>query len=93
MWLALPIVLWVLPSDYFHQGSVWCPSKLIWNWDCPFCGLIRATQHAMHLEWKAAWEFNKMIVGFFPVCVFLWLYVCRRLWTMKPHQQIVSNKK
>ncbi|MGL4598683.1 MAG: DUF2752 domain-containing protein, partial [Bacteroidia bacterium] len=57
--LITPIVLILLPSNYFDTGESICPSVLLFDKECPGCGMTRATMHILHLDCKAAWEFNK----------------------------------
>jgi Protein of unknown function (DUF2752) len=79
IWLALPFVFWWLPADQFDCGQSICPSQLLLHKDCPGCGLIRATQHFMHLHISKAWGFNKLIVITFPVTAMLYLHVLGKL--------------
>jgi Protein of unknown function (DUF2752) len=75
IWLALPLVLWILPADHFDVGTPICPSRLLFDQECPGCGLIRATQHMMHLDFTEAWHFNKLVVITFPLCIMLYMHV------------------
>jgi Protein of unknown function (DUF2752) len=75
VWAALPVLGWVLPPDYLDGGVSKCPSLLFFQTPCPFCGLSRATLHAMHFQFKDAFEFNKLIIITFPACVVLFFHV------------------
>jgi len=75
IWVGIPIFLWLQPAEYFNVGRALCPSKLIFDTECLGCGLIRATQHAMHFQFKDAFEFNKLIIITFPACVVLFFHV------------------
>jgi len=68
-----PIVLLFFPSNYFDTGQTICPSKRLLDIECLGCGLTRATQHFLHLEFKTAWEYNKLIIIVFPVMIFYWI--------------------
>lgn len=68
-----PFVLLFFPANYFDTGKTICPSKRILNMDCLGCGLTRSTQHLLHLEFKKAWEYNKLIIIVFPVMVYYWI--------------------
>ncbi len=69
----IPLLLFVLPADFFDHGPTICVSKLITELDCPGCGITRATQHALHGEFEKSWNFNKLIVVVGPLLV--WLYI------------------
>ena len=70
--LLVPIVLIVLPSDFFDGGQSLCLSTLIFNQSCYACGLTRATQHLIHLEFAEAYKFNKLSFLVFPLLIWLW---------------------
>jgi hypothetical protein len=70
--LLTPVVLLLLPADFFDQGPVLCPSRLLLEVDCPGCGLTRATQHLLHAEWRTAVEYNPLVLLTTPVLAWLW---------------------
>jgi hypothetical protein len=71
--VVTPIVLLFLPADFFDYGSSICPSILLFDKECPGCGMTRATMHMMHFDFKAAWAFNPL--SFFLVPFLLYFYV------------------
>jgi Protein of unknown function (DUF2752) len=75
LWGAVPIVLWLLPANHFDTGMVICPSRFLFERDCPFCGLTRATQYAMHFEFAKAFALNKLIVIALPICAIMYFHV------------------
>lgn len=75
VWLSIPIFLWIQPAEYFNSGPPLCPSKLFLNMECPGCGLMRATQHFMHLEFQQALNYNKLVLITFPACVMVFFHV------------------
>lgn len=79
IWLALPVFLLILPADWFDYGTSICPSRLLLDRDCPGCGLTRAVQHAIHFDFSAAWQFNKLIVVILPLLGMVYLHVLGRL--------------
>ena len=71
--LVFPIVLWILPGDFFDNGTlVLCPSKLVFGLNCSGCGLTRATMHIHHLQFDQAYSFNVLSFLFYPFLVYLW---------------------
>ena len=55
-----PIVLLILPADYFDKGQSICVSVLLFDKNCYACGMTRAIQHLIHLDFQQASEFNKL---------------------------------
>jgi Protein of unknown function (DUF2752) len=75
LWMAIPLLLWIVPADYFDYGTSICPSQVLLHKECPGCGLTRAVQHAMHLDLVSAWHFNKLVVIIFPIMIMLYFHV------------------
>ncbi len=71
--VIIPLVLFFLPADFFDSGTSICPSKRFLNISCPGCGMTRAVQHLIHLDFKSAWEFNKLVFIIFPLLSFLYV--------------------
>lgn len=71
-YIAVAIVLLLLPSNFFDTGQSICLSIIIADQECPGCGITRAIQHLIHFEFKAAWNFNKLSFIVFPVLAFLY---------------------
>ena len=69
--LLTPIVLLILPADYFDNGSVVCLSRLIFNMECFACGLTRACMHLIHLEFAQAASYNKLCFIVLPLAMVL----------------------
>ena len=78
--MAIPIVLLLLPAEYFDKGQTICPSVLLLHRTCPGCGLTRGIQHLIHFDFNAAWNFNKMCVLVLPILVFVWVKELRLLY-------------
>ena len=71
--MVTPLVLILLPSDFFDKGESICLSKTLAGMDCYACGLTRATMHFVHFEFQKAWEFNKLSFIVIPMLFPLWL--------------------
>lgn len=87
-WLVLllltPIVLWILPSDFFDDSDViLCPSRLFFNIECFGCGMTRAVMHMHHLEIEDAIFYNNGVVVVFPALVVIWA-----MWVYKAARQL-----
>ncbi len=78
--LLLPGVLLLLPADFFDTGLVVCPSRLLLKVECPGCGLTRATQHLLHLDWQTALDYNPLVLLTTPLLLWLWIQNLRTLW-------------
>jgi len=77
--LAVPIVLWILPADYFdHGGQSICPSKVFFDFECFGCGMTRAFMHFHHFEFSEAIYFNWGVLWAFPMIFIIWL-----LWVVR----------
>jgi hypothetical protein len=73
--VALPLALLILPVDFFDHGEVLCPSKRFLDMECPGCGITRGVQHAIHFDFKEAWEFNKLTFIVLTIALFYWLHL------------------
>lgn len=78
MLAAAPLVLWILPSDFFDRGGVTvCLSVLIFDIECWGCGLTRAVMHLHHFEFSDAAYFNPLVFLVYPLLVLLWFKLFR----------------
>jgi len=72
--VAVPIVLWILPSTFFDNGTVeLCPSKAFFDVECYGCGITRAIMHMHHFEFSDALFYNALSFIVYPFLVFTWL--------------------
>lgn len=84
-WLAFlilaPIVLWILPADFFDNGQAICPSKLFFDIECLGCGMTRAVMHFHHFDYDSAIYYNTGVFLVYPALVILtciWAYKASR---------------
>jgi hypothetical protein len=68
IWLTLLL----LPTDFFDQGRAVCLSRVLFDRECPGCGMTRACQHALHFDFASAWHYNPRWVIVLPLLAFLW---------------------
>ena len=81
--LLTPIILWILPSDFFDDSNVIvCPSRLFFNIECFGCGMTRAVMHLHHLEPDDAIYFNKGVFLIYPGLIFVWFSWLRGTWKL-----------
>ena len=71
--IIIPIGLLLLPANFFDSGQSICLSQLLLKKECPGCGTTRAIQHLIHLDFKQAWEFNKLSFIIFIVGAYIWV--------------------
>ena len=48
-----------------------CLSKVLAGIECYGCGMTRAIMHLIHLDFKEAYQYNKLSFVVFPVLTFL----------------------
>ena len=74
IYLGVPITLIALPQIFFEVGggSI-CLIKHFFGIECYGCGLTRALQHAIHLDFIGAIEFNPLICVVFPFLLYIWI--------------------
>jgi hypothetical protein len=69
---AAIIILYFLPETLFMTGLneySYCLHKQIFGFNCPGCGLTRATYYFLHLEYQKAFSLNPSVVFAFPTIV------------------------
>ncbi len=69
---ALPIVLFLLPADFFDHGKSMCVSVLLFDAECYGCGSTRAIMHLLHFDFDQAWNYNKLSYLVLPALIFGW---------------------
>ncbi len=92
VWLVLllltPVVLWILPADFFDAGGViLCPSRLFFHIECLGCGMTRAVMHLHHLEVEDALYYNYGVVAVFPALVVVWA-----IWVRNAYRRVSAAR-
>jgi hypothetical protein len=85
--LLAPIVLWILPADFFDNGADICPSKIFFHVECFGCGITRAVMHLHHFEFEEAIYYNYGVVVVYPLLFIIWIK-----WTKDALQHAVWGK-
>jgi len=62
-------VLLILPADFFDKGESICLSVFLFDIECYACGLTRAIQHLIHLDFSIGYEYNKLSIFVFPLLI------------------------
>jgi hypothetical protein len=68
--LMTPAILLILPANFFDKGQSMCLSVLLFDRECYGCGMVRAIQHLIHLDFSVAYELNKLSIIVFSLLVF-----------------------
>lgn len=70
------VLLWLtillLPAGFLDHGRSLCLSRVLLNRECPGCGMGRACFHAVHFDWRTAWQYNRLFVIVLPLLAYLW---------------------
>ena len=78
--LIIPIIfVIILPANYFDEGQSICLSVLLFEKNCYACGMTRAIQHLIHLDFSIAWEFNKLSFIVLPLLAISYIKEVRRV--------------
>lgn len=73
--IIAPLVLMIIPYDTFDSGESICPSKILFDKECPGCGTTRATMRMFHFRFSEAWEFNRLSFITVPLIGFLYIRI------------------
>ena len=71
--IIIPIVLLVLPADFFDYGNSVCLSIVLFERECFGCGMTRAIQHLIHLDFSTAYMFNKLSFIVLPLLIITYI--------------------
>ena len=73
IFIVLPIIILLLPENYFDSGESICLSKFFFNEDCYACGLTRACKHLLHFNFEQAFAYNMGSFLILPLLSILWI--------------------
>ncbi len=72
--IFVPIILIILPKDFFDQGQSLSLFVLFGVGEYVYStGMTRAIMHLIHLDFESAWSYNKLSFIVFPLLSLLWL--------------------
>ena len=90
--VLLPIVLILLPAGFFDNGESVCLSVRFFKLTCYGCGITRAVQHLIHLDFEVAYTYNKLSVLVLPVLLFVWAGEIKRIvFIFKKNKKVEQN--
>jgi hypothetical protein len=68
-----PIILLILPADFFDKGQSICLSQLLFGVECPACGMTRGIMHLIHLDLENAFAYNMLSFVVLPLLILIWI--------------------
>lgn len=68
------IILISLPKDYFDIGESSCLSVQLFGLECYGCGMTRAVQHLIHLDFEKAYSYNWLAFVVLPLGIFMVIF-------------------
>ena len=72
--IAIPIILWILPIDFFDNGNSISLFALFGVKDYAYStGMTKGIMHLMHFDFIGASEYNKLSFVVLPMLFLLWL--------------------
>jgi hypothetical protein len=71
--VVAPVVLLILPADFFDNGRTICLSQLLLGMECPACGMTRAIMHLIHLDFENAFAYNMLSFIVLPLMILIWI--------------------
>ena len=77
--MIAPLVLFLLPADFFDTGESICLSVQLFDMQCYGCGMTRAIQHLIHFDFHDAYEYNKLSFLVVFVLLIVWFQEMRRV--------------
>lgn len=77
--MIAPLVLFLLPADFFDSGESMCISVQLFDMHCYGCGMSRAIQHLIHFDFQEAYDYNKLSFIVVFVLLIVWIQEIRRV--------------
>jgi hypothetical protein len=73
IFLVMPIILLLIPLEWINNQHTICIFKNIFGVDCYGCGITRAVLSGIHFNFRAAFEYNKMVIIVLPLLTYTWI--------------------
>ena len=71
--IFIPVILILLPFNFFDKGAITCIYTLLTGQNCYGCGMTRACMRLIHFKFIDAANFNKISFIVFPILCGLYL--------------------
>ena len=79
--VIIPIILLLLPANYFDKGQSICLSVLLFEKICYACGMTSAIQNLIHFDFHDAWKFKKLSFIVLPLLIISYLKEIKRVFS------------
>ena len=93
MYFIIPIILLVLPANYFDNGKSICLSMLLLDKECYACGMTRAIMHLIHLDFADAVYFNPISIVVLPLLMYVGIKTFWKDWQRYKNLQGLNKPK
>lgn len=91
--VLLPIVLLLLPADHFDAGESICLSQVLFNFECYGCGMTRACQHLIHLDFENAFAYNMGSFLALPALGIVWVqWFFKEMRHLRMYRNVMNGK-
>ena len=80
--LIIPIILFLLPPNFFDTGESICLSVVFFEKECFGCGMTKAVQHLIHLDISTAYELNKISIIVLPLLCIVYYKEISRVYSL-----------
>lgn len=92
--LLVPLVLVILPANFFDSGQTLCLSRLLFDFECYACGISRACMHLIHLDFETAYAYNAASFIVLPLLAIIWVQWGIKEWKLiKRYRHAFSVKE
>lgn len=68
-----PMVLLLLPANFFDDGQSICLSQILLGKECFACGITRGIMHLIHLDFENAFAYNMLSFIVLPLLGIIWV--------------------
>lgn len=80
--VVTPLVLLLLPANFFDSGQSICLSKLLFSFECLACGMTRACMHLIHFNFEEAFAHNMASFVVLPLLGIIWVQWFIKEWKL-----------
>ena len=77
--LLIPPLLLFIDVDWLNEQHTVCLFQNVFGVKCWGCGMTRAILSSLHLDFYAAWQYNKLFVIVLPLLIFVYFRILIKL--------------